>query len=780
MKTTIKLESKKTLKASYKKYLFLISLFVFIYGCGIKKHIPENKRLYTGAVMEIEADSTIQKVSELKQDLSSVLRQQPNTKFLGMHLGLYYYYKNQQKKTNFINRWLYKKIGQKPVYQSDVDALENKEILRNKLENYGFFYSTIAATFKEKKKTASVTYRLKIPAPYKIANYKIDSMVSPIYKDIKSLSNTSPIKKDMRFDLGSLKLERQRVDTELKNKGYYNFNSDFLLFEADTNRYKSKKFNLFLKLKANVPKKATIPYQIKSINVYPNYNLNDSTTIKNNRYQNKTYHQDTVFFKPKYLDEFITLKEGDFFNPLTSKNTARRLSSIGMYKFVNIQYKEIKDSITDSIGGLEANIFLSPLTKRAIRAELQAVTKSNNFAGPELSLTYSNRNLFKGGETLNISTNIGYETQISSGNSGLSSLELGIKSELIFPRVIAPFSINKDYFDYSTPKTKASLSATYLNRSQLYTLLSGTAIFGYTWNANKYITYEFNPISVNYTSLSNTTAEFQEILDNNSFLQRSFDQQFISGLTFSFTYNEMLDATKTHQFYLQSTLDVAGNSISLLGKEKTVGGPKQFLGLEYAQYAKADIDARYHYNFGNKKEQTIAARMFAGYGYAYGNSDVVPFVKQYYSGGPYSVRAFNIRSLGPGTYNETGASAQTDSNGNFFDKTGNIRLEANIEYRFPIYSFFKGAFFVDAGNVWNSVSNSSFNDEDGTIRDKFTSNFINELGMGAGFGLRIDVQGFVIRFDLAAPFHDPSLEKDKRWDFRADEPVLNFAIGYSF
>ncbi|WP_339660402.1 BamA/TamA family outer membrane protein [uncultured Polaribacter sp.] len=748
-----------------------------MYACGIKKHIPENKRLYTGASIEIEADSTVEKVKELKEDLSSILSQQPNTKFLGMHLGLYYYYKNQQEKPNFINRWLYKKIGQKPVYQSDVNAFENKEILRNKLENYGFFYSTIAANFKEKKKEASIVYRLKINEPYKMANYKIDSMVSPIYEDIKKLSTTSPIKKDMRFDLGSLKLERQRLDTELKNKGYYNFNSDFLLFEADTNSYQNKKFDLFLKLKAQTPKKATVPYLIKKIHVFPNYNLNDSTEIKNIRFQEKTYHQDTTFFEPKYLDDFITLKEGDFFNPSNSKNTARRLSSIGVYKFVNIQYKEINDSITDTTGSLEANIFLSPLTKRAISAELQAVTKSNNFAGPELALTYSNRNLFKGGETLNISTNIGYETQITNGSSsGLSSLELGLKGELIFPRVIAPFSINKDYFDYSIPKTKVSLSTTYLSRSQLYTLLSSSALFGYTWNANKYITYEFNPISVNYTSLSNTTAEFQEILDNNSFLQSSFDQQFISGLTFSFTYNEMLNSAKNHQFYLQSTLDVAGNSISLLGKEKIVGDPKQFLGLEYAQYAKADVDARYHYNFGDKNEQTIAARIFAGFGYAYGNSDVIPFAKQYYAGGPYSVRAFSIRSLGPGTYNEN----DTNTTSSFFDKTGNIRLEANLEYRFPIYSFFKGAVFVDAGNVWNSVSNSDFNDADGTIRDQFTSNFINELGMGAGFGLRVDLQGFVIRFDLAAPFHDPSLEEGKRWDFRADEPVFNFAIGYSF
>ena len=151
---------------------------------------------------------------------------------------------------------------------------------------------------------------------------------------------------------------------------------------------------------------------------------------------------------------------------------------------------------------------------------------------------------------------------------------------------------------------------------------------------------------------------------------------------------------------------------------------------------------------------------------------MIPFVKQYFSGGPYSVRAFRIRSLGPGTYDEQ---TDTNSDGTFFDQTGNIRLEANAEYRFPIYSFLKGALFVDAGNIWNSEANPAFNGD-----DKFTSNFINELGIGAGFGLRIDVQGFVIRFDLAAPFHDPSLPEGERFDFKLDEPVLNFAIGYSF
>lgn len=735
--------------------------------------MPEDEKLYRGATIEIEADSTVANVKGLKTELETYLRPEPNSKFLGMYLGLYFHYKNQKEHPGFINRWLNKKIGQKPVYQSDVKPFEVEDILRNRLENKGFFYSTASSAFEEKETEATVNYTLKVTKPYRMASFKLDSMPSPIYADVKQEVKKSPFQKDMRFDLSNMKLERQRIDLALKKKGYYNMNPDFFIFEADTNQYKNKRFDLFLRLKAEVPKKSTIPYRVSKLNIFPNYDLRDSTYANKIRFNEKNYYQDTLFIKPKYLDKYVTLKEGEFYNPETSRNTARRLSSIGAYKYVNIQYNEIDSLQSDTLGILEANIFLSPLTKRAIRAELQAVTKSNNFAGPNLALTYSNRNLFKGGEVLNITTNVGYETQFASGeNAGLSSIELGLKGELIFPRVISPFRIDENFFEYAIPKTKTSLGVNYLSRSKLYTLISGNGLFGYSWNANRFITYEFNPISINYTKLSNTTSEFQAILDDNPFLQRSFDQQFISGMTFSFTYNGMIDSSDSNQFFLNATLDVAGNSISLFDKASEPGEPNNFLGLQYAQYAKADVDFRFHLNFGKQKQQTLATRLFAGYGLAYGNSEVIPYVKQYFSGGPYSVRAFRTRSLGPGTYDEDDA---TSSDGSYFDQTGNIRLEANAEYRFPLFSFFKGAVFADAGNVWNSKGNPTFNG-----KDKFSSNFINELGMGTGIGLRIDVQGFVIRFDLAAPFHDPAEALGKRWDFKADEPVLNFAIGYSF
>lgn len=741
-----------------------------LYSCGITKYIPEDERLYTGATLKIETDTLIKNESGLKADLETVLRPEPNSKFLGMHLGLYYYYKNQKEKPGFINRWFYKQFGQDPVYQSDVETYAVEDLLLNRLENRGFFYSSASSVVEEKEKEASVQYTVKVPKPYRMTSYQLDSFPVSMKETMKQIITKSPFKENMRFDLNNMKKERNRIDKELKKKGYYNFNNNFLIFEADTNRYDNRKFDLFLKLKNEVPKKGLIPYKVSKINIYPNYEVSDSTIIEPVVYNDKDYIQKEEFFKPKYLDPFIVLKKGQYYNPEDSRNTARRLSTIGSYKYVNIQYKEVDTASIDDLGYLEANIFLSPLNKRALRAELQVVTKSNNFAGPALELTLSNRNLFGGGEIFNISTKVGYEKQVGGDSSaGNSSLELGLTNELIFPRVLFPFKIDNNFFKYSIPKTKTSLSFDYLNRTDLYALLSGTALFGYIWDANRFVTHELNPISINYTELFKTTPEFEEILDNDPFLRQSFEQQFIAGLTYSFTYNEMVDTRKKHQFYLNFTFDIAGNLISLFGKDQGAEQPKTVFGFEYAQYAKADIDLHYHFNFA--KEQVIAARIFGGYGKAYGNSSVVPFVKQYYSGGPYSVRAFNIRSLGPGTYNPETDGVDSD----YFDKTGNIRLEANLEYRFPIVSFLKGALFVDAGNIWNSVENPIYNG-----KDKFTSDFINELGMGAGVGLRVDIQSFVIRFDFATPFHNPSLPKGERYKFEPDGTVLNFAIGYPF
>lgn len=753
-----------------KLHIYLIGLisFLVLQSCSIKRFIPEGELLYRGADLEVDTVSDIKEFDQLRTQLEAVIQPEPNRKLLGMYPGLYFHYKAQKEKPGFINKFLNDKIGQEPVYLSNVDPILTQDLLINRLENRGFFYSTATSSIRENepKKTARVNYKVGLTEPYRLENYKLDSDSLLIYREIAKHLPDTPIEKGMRFDLPLLKFERERLDRKLKETGYYNFNSGFLIFEADTNQYSNKRFDLFLRLKKEVPVKSIIPYKISKVNIYPNYVIGHDTIRQDTvRYEGKSFIQAQEFFKPKRLDPYILIDEGAFYSPSDSRNTSRRLASIGAYKFVNIRYDEIDTLATDSLGILEANIFLSPLNKRAIRAELQAITKSNNFAGPNLAVTLSNRNLFHGGETLNISAKFGYEVQIAGGDrKGLSSIQLGLGADLIFPRLLFPISFDENWFKYSIPKTRISLEGDYLNRSELFSLGSVSSRFGYFWSANRYVTHELNPISVNYVRLTNTTPEFETILDENPFLRNSFNQQFIAGLTYSFTYNGMVDQYKKHQFFLNSTLDIAGNGIDLISGN-AAEGPQTFLGLEYAQYAKADGDFRYHFNFG--KEQKIATRFFAGYGIPYGNSNVMPFSKQYFSGGPYSVRAFRIRSLGPGTYDP----AQSGDAG-FFDQSGNIRIETNVEYRFPIISFLKGAAFVDAGNVWNT--NNSL------PGGKFSSNFINELGIGGGVGLRVDIQNFVIRFDLAAPFRTPYLPEGERWNFDFGKPVFNFAIGYPF
>ncbi|MDW5289253.1 BamA/TamA family outer membrane protein [Formosa sp. PL04] len=753
-------------------FIVVILTLALLQACSITKHIPEDNLLYTGAHVKIQSDSILKNKDQLKDELESTIRPVPNSKVLGMYLGLYYYYKMQNKKSNFINKWIYKKIGEEPVYQSTVKTFDVEDILVNRLENHGFFYSSASSEIvkNEEKKEASVDYTIDVKQPYTMVTYQVDSMSGVIFEELKKSLSKTELKPGIRFDLDYLKTERLRIDADLKKAGYYNFNSDFLIFEADTTRYKDRQFDLYVRLKNATPEKSAIPYRVGNINIYPDHDIeNDSIKQETTRFNNKNYIQDTIFFKPKYLDSYIKIQEGDYYSPIKSRNTARRLSTIGTYKFVNIQYEE-RDSINgDTLGILDANIYLSPLNQRAIRAEVQAVTKSNDFAGPALELAYNNRNIFRGGEIFSLSANVGYEFQVGGGSQkGISNTSLGLNSELIFPRVIIPFKIRDDFFKYSIPKTKTSLGINYLNRTDMYTLASGTAEFGYIWKENRFITHEVIPISINYTNLIKTTPEFDQILEENPFLESSFEQQFIAGLTYSFTYNEMVDTKKSHQFYTNVNLDVAGNFISLFGTKNDAGN-QTFLGLEYAQYAKADIDLRYHFNF--KKEQTIATRVFAGYGLPFGNSEIMPYIKQYSAGGPNSIRAFRIRSLGPGTYK---GSEDSEGEDNYIDQTGNISLEANVEYRFPLFSYFKGALFVDAGNVWNSIENEA------QPGGKFTSEFMRQLGIGVGVGLRVDVQGFVIRFDFATPISDPAFDKGERIDFQYKETTFNFAIGYPF
>src|SRR5690554_2657674 len=447
--------------------IFLGILFVIgIHSCSVKKFIPEGELLYTGGEVEVESETKVKDRKEVEGELNELLQPEPNSKILGMRIGLWAHYKGSQENPGFINRFLKNKLGEEPVYFSEVSPEKTEELIFNRLENRGFFYSTVESEVTRKKKFASVNYFAALTEPYLLEKYEVDRDSLPIEKKIAELLEETEIKPGKRFDLNLLKDERVRLEEALKLEGYYNITPDFLIFEADTNNYEDKKFDLFVRVKLNAPEKSLIPYVIKDINVYPNFSLRgqqeeqDTVEVSNIRFM-----QDELVFKPELLEQYILFQPGQLYNSQTSRRTSSRLTSIGSYRYVNIRFDEEDSTRTeDGEGQLQANIFLSPLNKRTVRAELMGRSKSNNFAGPGVSLTFRNRNLFAGGETFNFSTNFSYETQLAGGDrKGLSSFEFGINADLIFPRVVFPFPI-KERFSYSVPKTKISLGAEFLDR----------------------------------------------------------------------------------------------------------------------------------------------------------------------------------------------------------------------------------------------------------------------------------------------------------------------------
>ncbi|WP_111672767.1 translocation and assembly module lipoprotein TamL [Algoriphagus litoralis] len=751
------------------------SLLLLGFGCSVKKFIPEDEYLYTGAELELESETKIEDIKEISEEIENLLRPEPNQKILGMYVGLWAHYKASKEKPGFINRFLNKKLGEEPVYFSQVNPSTTEDLILNRLENRGFFYSVTSSEVNRKGKYAEVNYAVKVSNPYLLDTVIVDRDSMAIDREIIQLMKDTELKRGTRFELSKLESERSRIDEGLKRKGYYNFNNEYLIFEADTNiGDSSRTFNLYLRLKNAVPTSGIIPYKIDQINVFPNYSVNEKAELIDTVTLNgKNYIQGDLVFKPELLDNYILIEKDSLYSPAKSRLSSNRLSFIGNYRFVNLRYEELDTN--DSLGHLRANFYLSPMTKRNVRAELQAISKSNNFAGPALNLIYQNKNLFKGGETLNLTAKFAYEWQLSRGEvQGLNSLELGLGADLIFPRVIFFFPI-KERFSFSVPKTKMGIRTEYLNRQGLFRLNTISANYGYFWNANRFAYHEINPISINLVNPSEISDEFETILESNPFLRTSFERQFIVGLNYTFNFNKLADRFRKHGYFIGLGIDLAGNALNA-ASNLTGSESGEFLGLPYAHYAKTDLDLRYYFRF--TENQTIATRLFAGVGKPLGSSLSLPYIKQFFAGGPNSIRAFRIRSLGPGTYRPEVFDQQS-----FFDQAGDIRLEGNIEYRFPIISVLKGAAFLDAGNIW------LINENEKLPGGKFSSSWWKELAVGTGLGLRVDIQFFVVRFDLAVPLRVPYLPEGERWvnDFdlgsktwRRENLIFNFAIGYPF
>ena len=763
------------------KHIAGLLLFLFACSCNVTKHIPENDALYTGSTIKIKPvnDSIKFDSKAIKEELDALLRPKPNASFLGIKYKLAIYNLAGTQKGKGLRYWLKTKVGEPPVLGSSVNLEKNRQILENRVENRGYFRSTVTVDTTIKKKELKVTYTASLNPQYKIRNvtYVIDS--TPLGRQLRNLSKFSFLKPGNPYDLDVIKAERERNDGRLKERGFYFFNPDFLIIDVDST-VGNHQVDMYVKIKKETPDKAEHIYRINDVIVYADYNLVNDTAAISAKEQAVKYDYYYIYdpdkkFNPKVFSRTLVFKPGDPYNRTAHNLALNRLVSLGVYKFVRARFQETD---TTKVPTLNAFYYLTPAPKKSLRLELSGLTKSNNSTGTEVSLTWRNRNFLKGAELFSAKVFGGLEKQVSAQQPAINTNRLGVEFNLLIPRIIAPvrFNTNSNF----VPQTKATIGYELFQRNTQYTLTSAKASFGYIWKQDVRKEHQLDIISVNYVQPRSITASFQDSLDHNITLARSIEKQFIIGSNYNFNYNSQARPNiKKNNFYFNGNLDLSGNIYGLLsGANVESGNQKGIFGTAFSQYIRTELDFRHYLKTG--KKSMLASRALAGIGYAYGNSTTLPFIKAFFAGGTNDIRAFRARSLGPGSYYAGNAAVV----GFLPDQPGDVKLELNTEFRAKLFSVFYGAVFVDAGNIWSLKENPQ------TPGGKFTNKFLNDFAVGTGAGLRIDISFFVLRLDVAFPIRKPYITEGSKWvlqdvnfgssDWRKQNLVYNLAIGYPF
>ena len=764
------------LQKSTKYFLFMICLLMT--ACSGTRYLPEGEKLYNGAEIKLESSVKIKNKGFIKTTAEEAIRPKPNQKVLWMRPKLWLSGIAGQTPQSKFNKWL-KNLGEPPVLISQIKPGLTADFIDAKLFNIGIFNSSTDFKIVEKKRKAKIIYTANIHKPYIVKEVIYAISNDFLNKFINSEKDNSLIKPSDDYNLNLLKDERIRIDAFMKKNGYFYFSPEYLIFKADTTEI-NQSVTLRLMLKDDIPSNALIIYFINKVIIDQNFSLDrENVSILD------TIRNDNCFFlgketemkiRPNVILRSVYLKKYERYSREKHNITLNRLMSMGNFKFVRLKFSD-SDTAT---GFLDVTLLMTPMPKRTFRAEIEVVSKSNNYMGPRLNVSLLNRNTFSGAELLKLSLAGSFEGQFFGKGENLYSYSINPQLELTFPRFVVPFNLNRTNNNY-IPKTNFLLSYNYIKRIDYFDMHTLQFIYGFKWKNDFKKQHELNPISISYTSILNKSDKFTALLAENPFLKKSYEEQFIAGTRYSFIYDEQSIIDKKAQYYFNLTTEVAGNLISLskiiVGEKVSSDAPLKVIGSVYSQFAKISLDARTYYNFENKNK--LVLRVYVGLAKPYGNSSTLPYIRQFFSGGPNSIRAFQINSLGPGTYHQN-----TDNKG-FLQLGGDIKLELNAEYRFNIFRFFKGGLFVDGGNIWLLPSNPS------NIGSPFLySQFIKEIAIGAGFGLRIDVSFFILRFDLAIPLRKPWLQENKRWiideinvlssAWRKDNLILNVAIGYPF
>lgn len=768
-------------KTNYISYLLLCLL---CWSCSTTKNLPEGAVLYTGiSKIEIQNEDVSEAGRSTVEELEAALDYPPNNALLGSSsvrvpfpFGLWVYnaFVNKEGK---LSRWIFNKLAAKPVLISTVNPDVRIKVVRNLLNEYGYFNGATAYELVPDKKDprkAKIAYQITMNPPYTIDSIYYVPMRNRVDSFLPRVSGERLIRKGDNFNVVKLQEERERIADMLRDNGYYYFRPEYMLYQADTTITPGK-VSLRVVRKEGMSRNAFIPWKLGKIDFYLNGYRNEQPT-DSIRYKDLTIHyEEKLRVRPKVLYDRLYFRPGDRYSQTQQERSQTALARLGIFRYSEFQYAP-RDTMRrqDTLDLRIHTVYDLPLDGEL---ELNVTAKSNDQVGPGAVFSVTKRNMFGGGETFGVKLRGSYEWQtgnkLDAGGSKINSYELGLSTTLTFPRLLFPTLGKRDLNFPAT--TTFRIYADQMNRARFFKMLSFGGDASYEFQPSATSHHSLTPFKLAYNLLQHTTAEFDSIADNNKALMKSLQDQFVPSMSYTYTYDDSPITTKRHHVWLQGSITQAGllmdAAYAIAGKPFDKEGKKLF-GNPFAQFIKGTVEARYNYQLGEK--QRLVGRIMAGAIYSYGNARTAPYNEQFYVGGANSVRAFTIRSIGPGRYYQS----SEENKYAYIDRTGDLKLEANLEYRFPIMGDLHGATFLDCGNIW--LLREDPDRPGGRLK---AGHFFKDLALGTGFGFRYDMDFLVIRFDVGIGLHLP-YETGKSGYYNLprfkDGMGYHFAIGYPF
>ena len=679
--------------------------------------------------------------------LQPYLKQKPNSYFIfgwNPFLSVYNWQNGKGK------AWdkLVTKIGVAPVVY-DAEQVGNSMInLENHLKYLGYYDSNVESKVKVRKRKVNVTYDITLGKRYPIKEitYELPGngvFASEFLKDTASMS----VKVGDYLSEASLEAETVRSSSALRNQGFYSFNKNYYFFEADT---LSCQDSAILHLTINEYTRNEAPKDAQPIRRFYFRDVNIS-------------YPKTLNIKEKVLRNLNTIVPGEPYSSTLVNTTYSRLSALRVFSSVNIDMTQVDTNLVD------CSITLSQSKMQGFKVNLEGSTNSSGLFGISPQLSYYHKNIFRGGEWLNLSFMGNFQFKF---NDDIRSNEFGVGAGLSFPRF---FPLPYRFFKGAVPRTDVNISYNYQDRPE-YTRNIISTSYGYTGNLKSRFFYQAYPLQMNIVRLVNLDPEFFNTLANDPFLRNAYQDHFDlgSGLTLYYTTNAE-SVPKESYFYSRMQFDIAGNLLSAFNPlmKQDSHGARVIWNTPYSQYVRGELTLGKTWIFGRKDGQAIATRLLAGAGYAYGNSSALPFEKHFYAGGSNSLRGWQARTVGPGL-------SPRDNSFVIPNQTGDMKLEANVEYRFNMFWKIAGAVFIDAGNIWTLKDDGT---ESGKLSMISADTFAESIAANWGAGLRLDFSFLILRLDLGMKVHDPARENKwvgpDQW-LKRDGYALHFGVGYPF